>query len=495
MGGDHHVLVVAIVVLTALGTAAIPVAQAQPAASQDDACQAEPESLAVENAYDSAQRATFGATAFSDSSNYTTFDTADETAFVETTADSGRGLGAVGELGSVTFSRSWTAPCTGVYTFTVVYDTEITAEHHREASQFGNGVTKGEVKSRLLVGNTTETATWETVGRTNETEWTSMIPRLADLKDDALVNYFSAAVDEVLGVPVGEPVAEGVGIERNATELQRSVSDTDQRISVTFHANEGDEIDFLHQVEAAVIAASIANGDSTGHVAVEVDVQEATVASADDSPADDGDEDGVGPETGAEATFAVMSTTPDAEFGYRFTVDGTVEKTTTADGTAADDDDRILEHENGTTTVVGSTGDQFGDAYLVEGQVTSYEKTGGESLYRLYLDDREVTEELTAGSTVEIVSTDRDAELAYEFRVDGDAERMVSENGHAGDRSDHVIRNDDGTVTVRGTTGDRYGDAFAVEGEIVSFEKTGGDSGFRLLVDGRDVTDEYTEAS
>jgi len=45
------------------------------------------------------------------------------------------------------------------------------------------------------------------------------------------------------------------------------------------------------------------------------------------------------------------------------------------------------------------------------------------------------------------------------------------------------------TVTITGYVGDLHGDGFKIDGEIVSFEKTSGQSGLRLEFNGADVTE------
>jgi parallel beta-helix repeat protein len=83
--------------------------------------------------------------------------------------------------------------------------------------------------------------------------------------------------------------------------------------------------------------------------------------------------------------FEVVSRDEDEEVAYQFSVRGTVEGTS-ADGHSADDSDRITRYENGTAVVRGSTGDQSGDAYRIEGTITDFRKTGGESDYFLRYD-------------------------------------------------------------------------------------------------------------
>ena len=99
-----------------------------------------------------------------------------------------------------------------------------------------------------------------------------------------------------------------------------------------------------------------------------------------------------------DASTFVIAATSDAELTYEFTVDGAVQKTRAADGTAADADDQVTENGDGSTTVVGSTGGNAGDAYLVDGDITSFEKTGGEGGFELYLDDEDVTDELSGSN-------------------------------------------------------------------------------------------------
>jgi len=245
-------------------------------------CRPSPETLAAADAVEGADRVTVGGTLLASSSNNTTVYPRNETARVETVVDSGRGLGAVGELGTVGFSYSWTAPCDGNYTVSVAYNVTGTVEQHREANPFGNGVTRARVQSRFEAGNVTETATWATVARTNRTERDSMIPHLEDLADDAVVNTFSAAVEQLLGVPFGgETVAKEVGIVRNDTDLSEEINATDRRLSLTVDASEGDEFNFNYQVGAAIIATSIGNGGSSGNVTAGVDVRNVTVSRTD----------------------------------------------------------------------------------------------------------------------------------------------------------------------------------------------------------------------
>jgi len=94
-------------------------------------------------------------------------------------------------------------------------------------------------------------------------------------------------------------------------------------------------------------------------------------------------------------------------------------------------------------------------------------------------------------ATLVVRSLREDADFSYEFVVEGSAEPHATDDLSA-DSEDTVTENDDGTVTVTGSTGDAAGDAFLVSGEIVEFRLTGAGSGYELVFDGEDVTDTLT---
>jgi VWFA-related protein len=216
--------------------------------------------------------------------------------------------------------------------------------------------------------------------------------------------------------------------------------------------------------------------------------------------------------TGINNSFVVESTTRGADFNYTFRVDGRVERVGATDfehggEREAEDADRIVENNDGTVTVRGFTGNLYGDAYVITGEVLSFERTGGESGYRLEFNGTDVTRELTGSSAetmdqpitgdnaaVVVESTTRGADFNYTFTVAGTVERVEPDDfdlggERAAEEGDQIIENSDGTVTVRGFTGNLYGDAFVIDGELRSFQRTGGTSGYRVEVNGADVTE------
>ena len=88
---------------------------------------------------------------------------------------------------------------------------------------------------------------------------------------------------------------------------------------------------------------------------------------------------------------------------------------------------------------------------------------------------------------LEIVATES-GEVRYELTVDGDVERARVNDRIKAEDGDRIRENDDGTVTVRGSTGNRgYGDAFRFTGEVTAFDSEG-DADFFLRLDGERVT-------
>jgi parallel beta-helix repeat protein len=185
--------------------------------------------------------------------------------------------------------------------------------------------------------------------------------------------------------------------------------------------------------------------------------------------------------------FLRVRAVDDGEYAYRFRVDGYVQRTRVDDRVKSEANDGLRRNGDGTVTVTGTTGNGLSDAYLIVGEIVSFRQIEGESDGELTLNGLELTvEELLATETLEVVARDEGA-VRYQFTTDGPVEKIETEDDVAGDVDDRITRNDDGTVTVRGVTDDGNGDAFRIRGEVRSFRKTGGESRFRLRLDGLDV--------
>lgn len=232
-----------------------------------------------------------------------------------------------------------------------------------------------------------------------------------------------ADVDEVTPPPAGEP----------AVERGLRVADLDSSAAVTFH-DVGNEPTALWVFDGAEwrrvddSAHDAADGTVSGTVSVDGVVVPVRAGSGGDdqgeretmmgppdgtetTPGTPGATDDTGPSTpetstttanpgtatdgappgDAASTLVVSSTRADHDFGYIFVVEGDVERVS-ADGGAADGADRVIDNGDGTVTVVGSTGDQSGDAFRVSGTVTTFYTPAAPTDYALELDGVDVTD-------------------------------------------------------------------------------------------------------
>ncbi|WP_135826145.1 FecR family protein [Halorussus ruber] len=73
-----------------------------------------------------------------------------------------------------------------------------------------------------------------------------------------------------------------------------------------------------------------------------------------------------------------------------------------------------------------------------------------------------------AGTVLELVAGPNTSNATYEFTVEGSVQKRTSSGDVAAEENDSVTDNGDGTVTVSGLSGNGYGDAFFVDGDIVS---------------------------
>lgn len=182
-----------------------------------------------------------------------------------------------------------------------------------------------------------------------------------------------------------------------------------------------------------------------------------------------------------------VRSTGSGEYAYRFTVEGYVQRTRVSDQLKAEHNDELTRNGDGTITVVGTTGNEQSDLYAIRGTVRSFRKLHGESGGQPLLNGRSVSiDTLLTADLLEVVSTDADEEVRYTFTVRGRVARTrTADDIAAGDTDDISTR--DGLVTVRGVTGNEAGDAYRIEGRITSFRRTGGDSGYLVLLDGLQV--------
>ncbi len=90
------------------------------------------------------------------------------------------------------------------------------------------------------------------------------------------------------------------------------------------------------------------------------------------------------------------------------------------------------------------------------------------------------------GTPFELVSDAGTEGLEYEFTVEGTVTKNTSAGDNASEENDSITQNGDGTVTVTGTTGNGYGDAYYVDGTVTSIRLD--ETKWTLRYDGQEVT-------
>lgn len=202
------------------------------------------------------------------------------------------------------------------------------------------------------------------------------------------------------------------------------------------------------------------------------------------APEDDGDD---GDSTAS--MFEVVSTDDSAEFGYTFTVEGTAEpaEASQQNSSIGESNDVVVDNGDGTVTVEGWTGLGFGDAFLVSGPISGFERTEGESSFQLLLDGEDVTDELVAGGSTGGDSGGNDGPQRifvdgtvapdevneYRIEVTGELQRddentTLADGGLAWDALEDVV---DGSTAV-GLVGNGV-DAYTFTGDVVDVEVNG----------------------
>ncbi|EMA70775.1 hypothetical protein C461_00762 [Halorubrum aidingense JCM 13560] len=216
---------------------------------------------------------------------------------------------------------------------------------------------------------------------------------------------------------------------------------------------------------------------------------------------DNGGGDDNGDDDDDERLFEIIATER-GEVRYELTVDGGIEPVRLNDRVKAEDDDRIRENDDGTVSVRGSTGNEgYGDAFRFTGAVTDFRSRGDADFYirldgeRVSVDelldedddDEDDDDDDDSERLFELIATER-GEVRYELTVDGDIEPVRLNDRVKAEDDDRIRENNDGTVTVTGSTGNEgYGDAFRITGSVIAF-RSRGDADFYIRLDGERVS-------
>ncbi|GAB3664700.1 hypothetical protein [Halopiger thermotolerans] len=207
----------------------------------------------------------------------------------------------------------------------------------------------------------------------------------------------------------------------------------------------------------------------------------------DENTGDDGEE--------REGHLLAFVTKPEARNAeYEFTAEGAVEladadyESPSGKAIGANGNDTI-EESDGTTRVSGLTGGGYGDAYRVQGPVTSIdiaqpdvmwveldgEKLSVEEVIEATSGDESDDEDGASDNLLAFVTKPEARNAEYEFTAEGAVELAdadyESPSGKAiGGNGNDTIEESDGTTRVSGLTGGGYGDAFRVQGPVTSID-------------------------
>lgn len=161
---------------------------------------------------------------------------------------------------------------------------------------------------------------------------------------------------------------------------------------------------------------------------------------------------------------------------------------------SVEDSDQITAGED-VTTVTGKVGPRGTDAYLIEGLPTSWEavdaegKFVAESRFSLRLDGEPVGLEdlLEGGRRTRRVEIEAPGEVAYSLEAEGRIEKVENDTKWSAEPGNDVVEElESGNWRAEGYTGNGYGDAYVVTGEVVDFSPSYGP--FSLYLDGEPTT-------
>ncbi|PSP93458.1 hypothetical protein BRC91_09805 [Halobacteriales archaeon QS_4_62_28] len=181
----------------------------------------------------------------------------------------------------------------------------------------------------------------------------------------------------------------------------------------------------------------------------------------------------------------------ESEISYEFTTTGEITKLLDNGANSAEqNNDTIVQNNDGTWTATGYTGNGYGDGFAFRGEVTDFSPKVGS--YELSLDGN-------ATDAYELTGTEQnrdelvihsDSEVSYEFTTTGEITKLL-DNGtdSAEQNNDTVVQNNDGTWTATGYTGNGYGDGFEFDGEVTGFNTPATD--YTVLLNGQE-TDKWS---
>ncbi|GAB7095225.1 hypothetical protein JCM30237_23780 [Halolamina litorea] len=193
-----------------------------------------------------------------------------------------------------------------------------------------------------------------------------------------------------------EIVVDGTAAKSNTDDVAADSSDDVESAgdgTVVISGSTGDNSGDAFEITGTVEEARVIGVDSGFEIAVDgdpIDVSTSTAADGEnDGTDDDGDsEDETTGLVGDESTLEILATSEE-QVAYEVVVDGSAAKSNT-DDVAADSSDRVEVRDDGTVLIIGTTGDNSGDAFEITGEIVSIELEGGDA--RLVFEGEDVTD-------------------------------------------------------------------------------------------------------
>lgn len=331
----------------------------------------------------------------------------------------------------------------------------------------------------------------ETNGYDRQDGWDRFTAEGLQIGDAATVTFEGEALlldevnqDELSDLPGDtEPMGDAIEIEglNNSASMTFEYSEdgSGSEDEVELYRREGTE---WSPVESDVTVTNTRIEASLTRDGVYVPVQ--TADSGDET--DDQDGEDTPDRTVGGGTLEIVAQ-QESDFDYRITVEGEASGTSSG-GMEADDGDQVIEHNDGTTTILGSTGSFAGDAFTIDGSIVAF-VTPGDPDYELQLDGVDVTDEVNDDASTLNIIAEQEADFEFRVTVEGDAWKTSTQSpGYSAD-SEESITTEDGTTVVTGSTGGRAGDAFTIDGTITSVD-IADDAEYRLVLDGEEIDPE-----
>lgn len=136
----------------------------------------------------------------------------------------------------------------------------------------------------------------------------------------------------------------------------------------------------------------------------------------------------------------IISTTPGEDIEYEFTVDGDAIPATGRNSrisSVGEANVNIINNGDGTVTVTGKTGNEYGDAFAVKGTITSFKRISGNSEVEIFIDGGDETDRFLGDG-----AGDRNVPPSARFSVAEDGMTLHLDASESNDPDGSIVRYD-----------------------------------------------------